>query len=435
MKTIDKKQAPVQTTAIEVIFWAAALTVVLFVNMSPSALNVINPAFLIVLLVAFLAILSANFLPNISNIKNRIFFSTLVYTIVFFAIFLFFYGATRWLVYYYLPIMIAFVMAFLIIVKPRNSTTVLIAVCTFFLGETFWNIQIGSGKKLFFPPAFLRIYSLTIITIFGYYLYNRELKAQKELTLLNKKLHEADKVKSDFVANVSHELRTPITSIKNACVLLKKMSVTLKSEINNEAFKDVSASELLDIIDFNVDRQSRLIDNLLDLAKLEEGKILARRSLISIPDIAKRVVDSLIMQANIKGVILETDIQPDIQKIYASEDQVTQVFTNLLDNAIKYTPASGKVFLKIISEDHGVKSIITDTGVGIKQEDLEKLFKRFARTEDVLERKAKGTGLGLAITKEILDSHGGRICVESQRGKGSTFTFILPYGLRKNDKD
>ncbi len=434
-KSKDDLKLKFQATMIEIIFWVAALTTAFFINISPQALKITNPAFLIVLLVAFLAILSANFLPTIASIKNKVIFSGFVYVVVFLAVFLFFNGATMWLVYYYLPIMIAFAMAFLVIVKPRGSTTVLIAVCIFFLGEVFWNIQVGSEKRIFFPPAFLRVYSLTLVTIFGYYLYNREQRAQLELKILNRKLEDAGELKSDFVANVSHELRTPITSIKNACVLLKKINNNLKSSgQNTQKFMDTSADELLEIIDLNIDRQSRLIDELLDLAKIEKGKALYKRVLIDVSTIASQVVNSLAMQAKAKNIILEADIQPNIPKIYASGDQIIQVYTNLIDNAIKYTKKGGHISLKIIAQDHSIKSIISDTGIGISQENICKLFNRFVRPDAILEYGAKGTGLGLAITKEILDLHGGCIWVESAIGHGSKFIFTLPYGLRQQDK-
>lgn len=410
------------TKVIEAVFWVAALTVVLFINISPQVLKTTSPAFLIVLLVALLVILAANLLPAISSRRNKILFSVIIYVVVFLAVFLFFKGLVSLLSYYYLPIVIAMTMAFLIMAQPKGSMAMLIAVCTFLLGEAFWSIQVGTGKKLVFPGAFLRVYALSLVTIFSYYLYQRELKAQAELKLLNQKLKSLDNLKSEFVANVSHELRTPLTSIKNACVILKK------------AQNGAAAQELLDIIDSNVDRQSHLINNLLDLAKIEKGKIRASRSLVDMGAAAKQVVSSLAISAKNKGVSLKTDIEPALQNIYGSLDQLAEVYTNLIDNAIKYTPTGGSVLLKIESDKGGIKSTVADTGIGIGEDDIAKLFDRFKRLEAIMENKTKGTGLGLAITKEIVELHGGRIWVESQPGKGSKFTFILPLDLRRVDK-
>lgn len=410
------------TKVIEAVFWVAALTVVLFINISPQVLKTTSPAFLIVLLVALLVILAANLLPAISSRRNKILFSVIIYVVVFLAVFLFFKGLVSLLSYYYLPIVIAMTMAFLIMAQPKGSMAMLIAVCTFLLGEAFWSIQVGTGKKLVFPGAFLRVYALSLVTIFSYYLYQRELKAQAELKLLNQKLKSLDNLKSEFVANVSHELRTPLTSIKNACVILKK------------AQNGAAAQELLDIIDSNVDRQSHLINNLLDLAKIEKGKIRASRSLVDMGAAAKQVVSSLAISAKNKGVSLKTDIEPALQNIYGSLDQLAEVYTNLIDNAIKYTPTGGSVLLKIESDKGGIKSTVADTGIGIREDDIAKLFDRFKRLEAIMENKTKGTGLGLAITKEIVELHGGRIWVESQPGKGSKFTFILPLDLRRVDK-
>lgn len=411
-------------STIEVVFWMLALSAVLFINISPQALRTTDPLFLIIFLLAILVVASSNFLIRVRDRYNKIFFSAVVLAVVFFSIFLFLKDPTTLFLYYYLPVAISVAMAFLVIVQPKSSVTILIAVCTFLLGEAFWNIHISTGKRLVFPVVFLRVYSFSLLTIFCYYLYYRQRQAQLELLLLNEKLNRLDRMKSEFVANVSHELRTPLTSIKNACALLKKM----------RAF-GASAGELLDIIDSNVDRQSRLVENLLNLARIEKGKIAAPRALINTAEIARQVAASFAIQAKNKNIRLHVDIEFGIQSVYASADQMAEVYTNLIDNAIKYTPSGGNVTLKISNEKNGIKSIISDTGIGIKEEDLSRLFNRFNRLAMVSEYKEKGTGLGLAIIKEIIDSHGGSIWAESEVGKGSKFIFTIPTGLRNVDKN
>lgn len=404
---------------IELLFWAIALTVAFFVNISPQALKNTNPAFLVVLLAALLAVFSVNFSPSAVERKKRIIFSAVVYAVVFFAVFLFFSGRNTLLVYYYMPIVIALTMAFIVMTKPRGSITLLVAVCTFLLGEAFWNINIGQGSKVVFPPAFISIYSLSLVALFGYYLYSREVRLQAEMLFLNERLKKLDDLKSKFVANVSHELRTPLTSIKNACAILKKTAI------------DSQEKGLFDIIDSNVDRQARLVTNLLNLAQIEKGISTLPRSLIDMVSIAKQVVASLIMQANKKGIKIDFDCKVDLPGIYGSYDQILEVYTNLIDNAIKYTPEGGKVTVKLEKFQDEVKVVVTDTGVGIDQKDLGKLFERFKRLEIILANRGKGSGLGLAITKEIINLHGGKIWVESEPGEGSSFIFTLPISLRK----
>jgi len=427
LKINDKKIAQ-HSNLVEIVFWVAAITVVLFINISPQALRTTSPAYLIIFLVALLVILAINLLPNIEGRKNKILFSSTVYAIVFLAVYLYFKGLSTWLIYYYLPIVIALTMAFIVIVRSKGSITLLVAVCTFLLGEAFWNIHVGEGKKIQLPTGFIRFYSLSLVTLFGYYLYSRELRIQKDLRELNQRLKTLDSMKSEFVANVSHELRTPLTSIKNACLVLKKMST------KGCVTPDASPVELLDIIDANVDRQSRLINNLLDLAKIEQGAIKAQRALIDLSGIVKQVVSSLSMQAKTKGIKFDIDIQPDAPKIYASADQMSEVFTNLINNAIKYNKQDGVISIKITKELGGIKAVIKDTGIGIKSEDIGKLFDRFKRLETILGNRTKGAGLGLAITRQIIDSHLGKIWIESIPGEGSSFIFTLPVGLRDIDK-
>jgi len=416
-----KKENDFKPTAIEVLFWMMAIAVVLFINISPQALKSVNPAYLIIFLAALLSVLSANFLPSIKARASKIIFSIFIYLAVFFALLLFFKGSDMLLVFYYLPVVIAVTMAFIVIVQPKGPITMLVALCTFLLGEAFWNIHIGQGKRLIFPAPFMRVYSLSLIMLFAYYLYRREAGIKVEIRLLNQRLEKLNKMKSEFVANVSHELRTPLTSIKNACVILKKMDSYGQK------------LELLDIIDSNVDRQSRLVNNLLDLAKMEKGMPQAKRNLIDFGFVVKNVVKSLEMQAKNKSITLSLDVEPNLMKIFGSEDQISEVYTNLIDNAIKYTPAGGNVCIRLTNEKNNVKSVISDTGIGISEQDRGKLFDRFKRLEVILQKHGHGAGLGLAITKEIVDSHGGRIWVESKSGSGSSFIFTVPAGLRKGD--
>lgn len=330
--------------------------------------------------------------------------------------------------FFYLPALIALSMAFIIILDPRIYEIVLVGLSIFFLGEAFFGIYVVTGEGLKYPIAFLRVYSLTLLAIFVYYLYNKETIIRKRLDELNKRLEELGKLKSNLVVNVSHELRTPLTSIKNAAFLLKK------KKNGQEEGTSISDEELLDIVITNANRQSKLIDDFLDLAKIEKGKPSSARSLVDIGKIAQEVIKSLGTQVASKNIEVIVDIQPDLPKIYVSEGQIVEVYVNLLDNSIKYNKVNGKIILQISVDDSNVKSILEDTGRGILPEDLDKLFSKFGSFGDVWGDRKKGIGLGLAITKEIIELHGGKIWVESKSGAGSKFIFTLPIGLRKEDR-
>jgi signal transduction histidine kinase len=333
--------------------------------------------------------------------------------------------------FYYLPAVVALSMSFLVILKPQIYVIILVGLCIFFLGETFFGIHITSGGRVQYPTVILSVYltfTFSLLAMFTYYLYNKETLIRRRLNMLNEQLRELDRLKSDFVANVSHELRTPLTSIKNAVVLLEKKIGKQETEI------PVSLNELLDIIISNVDRQCHLIDGLLDLVRIEKGGKNISRSLVDIAKIAEGVLRSMKMQASTKNIEITSDIQKNLAKIYASEQKIDEVYTNLLDNAIKYTKEGGKIKLQIRLVGSEIESSVEDTGVGIAPENLGSLFDKFKRFQETWKYENKGAGLGLVITKEIIELHGGKIWVESKLGAGSKFTFTLPLGLRQSDQ-
>ena len=407
---------------VEILFWLLALATVFFINISPQALRRTDPAYMIVFFNALLVVTSINMLPKINSANVKLLFSVLVSAAVFLSVYLFLIGKSNILISYYLPVLIALAMAFIVMVKPVGSVTVFIALCTFLLGDAFWNINIDAGSKIILPTTFFNVYSLSIVALFGYYFYCRELTIRRTMAALNERLKTADSMKSEFVANASHELRTPLTSIKNACALLNKT--------DDKAQK----AELIEIIDSNVDRQVRLINNLLDLAKIEKGAVLLQRKPVNLVLAATQAVDSMKPQAAAKKINLELQIINNIPPVFASMDHMLEVYTNLIDNAIKYTAEGGFVKVIISSDTGRIRSIISDTGIGIDKDDIGKLFNRFKRLEVVIEGRGKGAGLGLAIVKEIIDSHGGKVWIESQYGVGTNVIFTLPFGLRKADK-
>ncbi|MFH1848000.1 MAG: HAMP domain-containing sensor histidine kinase [Candidatus Omnitrophota bacterium] len=422
----EKIKEKVTLGTVETLFWIAAISISIFVNISPKIVGQSNTFFIIALLFAFLVLILGSLTGKKEITGKMKLFAAGIAAIAAFTVFLVWMGAFNLVMVYYLPGIIALSMAFMVIVEPKSPVIVLVALCTFFLGEGFWSISVTEQQRLQFPTTFMRVFSLTLVAMFAYHLYRREISLRGKLVLANEQLESYSRLKSDFVATVSHELRTPLTSIKNAVVLLKK-----KTSGENVAISD---GELKDIIVSTIDRQAHLIAELFDLANIEQGRLGSPRSRVNAGRIAHDVVKSLKIHASEKNIELTADIPQDLPEIYASGNQLAEVYTNIIDNAIKYTDDHGKVALKIYVEEKNLKSVIEDNGMGIPQNDLTRLFDKFIRLEEMLHKKRKGIGLGLAITKEIVEQHGGKIWVESRLGIGSRFIFTLPLGLRRVDK-
>jgi signal transduction histidine kinase len=237
-----------------------------------------------------------------------------------------------------------------------------------------------------------------------------------ELADINIQLEEASRHKSQFLANMSHELRTPLNSIIGYTKLILD---GIEGEINAEQRQDLqtvytNSKHLLD-----------LINDLLDLSRIEAGKTVLTYGTFSIPDLLSEVIPVMNQMARQKGLDLSYAVTPNISHMYADRAKTKQVLINLLGNAIKFT-ANGSVKLNV-SEDGSVDTFsVTDSGIGIKKEDLEGIFDSFQQGASTQAAGYEGTGLGLAISKHFIEIQGGRIWAESEPGKGSTFTFILP---------
>ncbi|MBI5368307.1 MAG: GAF domain-containing protein [Planctomycetes bacterium] len=227
-----------------------------------------------------------------------------------------------------------------------------------------------------------------------------------------------DRLKSDFVANVSHELRTPLTAIKGAVgVILSRTEGPLAP--GQERF--------LNIVDRNTNRLVRLISDILDLAKMESGRLDFHPRPVSLVDVCADVVGSLKSLAEQRHIALA--LAPPASPpplIQCDEDRIKQAITNLVSNGLKFTPAEGRVDLAVVDHGGEVRVLVSDTGIGIAPEDIGRLFDKFVQLDSGATAMADGTGLGLAITKEIVTAHRGRLWVESESGKGSTFCLALP---------
>jgi len=221
-------------------------------------------------------------------------------------------------------------------------------------------------------------------------------------------------VRQDFVSNISHELRTPITSLKALAETLEE------GALDNKAV----ARDFLHKINIEVDRLTQMVNELSELSRIESSQLPLKIEPADLGGVIKRVIERLKTQAERGGLGLSLDIPPDLPKAPADEERIEQVLVNLVHNAIKFTPPQGKVTLSAKVEDSNILISVTDTGIGIAADDLPRIFERFYKTDKA--RSGSGTGLGLSIAKHIVQAHGGSIWVQSEEGKGSTFTFALP---------
>ena len=229
-------------------------------------------------------------------------------------------------------------------------------------------------------------------------------------------LRRLEKIRQDFVANVSHELRTPISSIKGYAETL--LDGALEDKDN--------AKEFISIIYHDSNRLATLINDLLDLSKIESGKM--KMSFIELDPISliKKAVTVIENQAKAKSIMLKINIPQGLPKIKADEARFSQVMINLLDNAIKYSSEGGSATISVKVVDNALQFDISDTGIGISENDLPRIFERFYRVDKARSRELGGTGLGLSIVKHIVSAHGGQVWVKSELGLGSTFSFTIP---------
>ena len=231
------------------------------------------------------------------------------------------------------------------------------------------------------------------------------------------KQKELDEVKKQFVSNVTHELRTPIVAMQKAVEILLDRNTT-------GALSDVQQN-FLNIVARNLGHLSRLVEDLLDIAKIESGKMRIKMVPARIDRLAADACDSLQTWARSKDIEIIRELEKGLPELSLDPTKITQVLNNLLGNAIKFTPKGGKITVGCSWYNNDfIKVFVADTGVGIAKENLAKLFGRFEQFGDL--QGISGTGLGLCISKEITERHGGKIWAESEEKKGAVFTFALP---------
>jgi PAS domain S-box-containing protein len=229
---------------------------------------------------------------------------------------------------------------------------------------------------------------------------------------------EIDQMKSDFVSLVSHELRTPLTSI------IGFVSFVLDGKAG--PINEKQTDSLM-----RVQRQSKrlaaLISDLLDVSRIESGRIQMRQKPISLLDIAKQGIEEIRLQADAKSIHLNFIAPESLPTITGDEARMGQIFTNLIGNAIKFTPDNGEVIVKLKVDGNLLHVEVIDTGPGIPVEKRQKIFDKFYQLSDLHTRQQGGSGLGLSIAKSIVEAHGGTLWIDDgNRGKGSNFQFVLP---------
>jgi signal transduction histidine kinase len=228
---------------------------------------------------------------------------------------------------------------------------------------------------------------------------------------------ELDRMKGDFIAMVSHELRSPIAAIgQNINLILDGLAGETTDKQRHLLTRAKERSKgLLD-----------LIADLLEISKIDAGMAVQRKEPLQVEEVVRTVAELMEGEARTKGITLSTQFNASLSPVLGDKDNLEGVFTNVVSNAIKYTPEGGAVTIAVCAEGDYVKTVVKDTGIGIPPEDLPRIFDKFSRVKSEKTRGIVGTGLGLCIVKSIVEAHLGSISVESEEERGTTVTILLP---------
>lgn len=286
--------------------------------------------------------------------------------------------------------------------------------------DLIYSVYVKQGLFIGMSGGFILLVSLSVILLLTRWNKSLELEVDNKtrelrdsnelLQRANKKLRELDKLKSNFVSMVSHELKTPLTAIKLSSDFL------LHSNYDQSTGK-----EMLDLITKNTDRLTHIVDDLLDISRIENGGITFDKESVDLYSIINTAANTIKKQAEDKDLELIIDVDQNLSNIEADRIKLIQVFLNLLGNALKFTPRGGKVEVKAHEFENYIEIQVKDNGIGIPADRIDKIFDKFYQIDNTSTRPYGGSGLGLAIVKDIIEGHGGTIRVESILGKGSTF--------------
>jgi signal transduction histidine kinase len=249
----------------------------------------------------------------------------------------------------------------------------------------------------------------------------RELEeATARLKAANERLREVDRLKDDFISTVTHELRTPLTSIRAFTEILH----------DNPDLDEAERRRFLELVIKESERLTRLINQVLDLAKIESGLVEWQPEVLDLREIVGEAINATSALFGTRGVTLRASLAESVPMVRADRDRLMQVLLNLLSNAVKFSPEQkGRVEVRLSSDGREVRVDIEDNGIGISREHQAIIFEKFRQVGDTLTQKPAGTGLGLAICRRIIRHFGGRLSVQSDVGRGSTFTFVLPVAI------
>jgi PAS domain S-box-containing protein len=237
-----------------------------------------------------------------------------------------------------------------------------------------------------------------------------------ELSTQNERLRELDRLKDEFIALVSHELRTPLASIIGYVELLR-----------DERARGLNADQFAQVIERNAQRLLRLVEDLLFLSRIQSGTMELKLCTADLADIAVQAVEEIRPEAQRKQIDLTLSATA-VPRLAVDPTRIAQLLSNLISNAVKFTPDGGRVEVKLAVEGDQAVLAVADTGIGIPAADRERIFERFFRTVTATREAIPGTGLGLAMIKAIVEAHNGTITVDSEEGHGSTFKVCLPLG-------
>jgi signal transduction histidine kinase len=247
----------------------------------------------------------------------------------------------------------------------------------------------------------------------------------KELEKKNAELKKLDQLKSDFVSTVSHELRTPLSIIKDSVsVILGGVA----GKVNKKQARILAMSQE------SMERLERIINDLLDISKIEAGKIELKRKRVDFCHLLKGVCAKWKIESDKKKQSLRVSLPAGSINLRIDPDKIIQVLNNLISNAIKFTPRKGKISIGLTNKERRIEVSVSDNGIGIGRDDLPRMFTKFQQFNRTASAGAKGTGLGMAIAKELLRLHGGSIRVESRLNQGSRFSFSIPKNTRERKR-
>lgn len=239
-------------------------------------------------------------------------------------------------------------------------------------------------------------------------------QSNESLTSANVKLKELDRLKNEFLSMVSHELKTPLTAMKTSSEFL--LEDTCDPKIRKQ---------MLALIVRNVDRQARLVDDLLDISRIESNRMKFNIEPVSLHEVLEHSLETIHRFSESKEISLVNNVPPSLPAVFADKDKLVQVFVNLLNNAVKFTPRGGEVTVRARETGDRVEVTVMDTGIGIDLSHIDHVFDKFYQIDSTSTRAAGGCGLGLAITKGLIEGMDGSIRAESEPGTGSRFIFTL----------